>query len=136
MAENSVDDRLTCILCPVGCEIEVKRGTKELDLKGYQCEKGIDFATEEVLRPLRNLATSVPLKGSETLMVSVRLSGRVPRDMLFPILEKISRLRPDGPVRRGQVLIPNVLGTGADVIATRTVRSDEPGPTGQPRGNA
>ena len=54
-------------------------------------------------------------------MVSVRLSGPVPRDMIFPILAEIARLRPRPPIRRGQVLIPNVLGTGVDVIATRTI---------------
>jgi CxxC motif-containing protein len=30
-------------------------------------------------------------------------------------------LRPEVPVRRGQILITDVLGTGVDVIATRTV---------------
>jgi CxxC motif-containing protein len=54
-------------------------------------------------------------------MVSVRLSDCVPRDMLFPILREIAKLRPEPPVRRGQVLITDVLGTGVDVIATRTV---------------
>ena len=41
--------------------------------------------------------------------------------MIFPILAEIAGLRPEAPVRRGQVLIADVLGTGADVIATRTV---------------
>jgi CxxC motif-containing protein len=41
--------------------------------------------------------------------------------MLFPVLAEIAKLRPEAPVRRGQVLIADVLGTGADVIATRTV---------------
>jgi CxxC motif-containing protein len=54
-------------------------------------------------------------------MVSVRLSRPVPRDLIFPILDTIAGLRPEAPVRRGQVLIADVLGTGADVIATRTV---------------
>jgi len=54
-------------------------------------------------------------------MISVRLSVPVPREMIFPILAEIGMLRPALPVRRGQVLIANVLGTGADVIATRTV---------------
>ena len=114
-------DRLTCILCPVGCELEVRRSERGLDVQGHQCEKGIGFATEEVLYPKRNLATSVPVRGSETRLVSVRLSDRVPREMIFPILGEIARLRPAAPVRRGQVLIADVLGTGADVIATRTV---------------
>jgi CxxC motif-containing protein len=54
-------------------------------------------------------------------MISARLSDRVPRAAIFPILAEIAKLRPPLPVRRGQVLIADVLGTGVDVIATRTV---------------
>lgn len=121
MSDRSPLDRLTCILCPVGCELEVRRTERGLDIQAHQCEKGIEFATEEVLYPKRNLATSVPIKGSATRLVSVRLSDRVPREMVFPILAEIAKLRPEAPVRRGQVLIADVLGTGVDVIATRTV---------------
>jgi CxxC motif-containing protein len=121
MSESSFVDRLTCILCPIGCELEVTRTERGLDVRGNQCEKGIDFATEEILYPKRNLATSVPLRGSRTRLVSVRLSNRVPREMIFPILREIAKLRPEPPVRRGQILIADVLGTGVDVIATRTV---------------
>jgi CxxC motif-containing protein len=122
MSERAVVDRLTCVLCPVGCELEVARDASGgLEVRGNQCEKGIPFAEEEVLHPRRNLATSVPIKGTATKMVSVRLSAAVPREMLFPILAEIAKLRPVAPVRRGQVLIASVLGTGVDVIATRTV---------------
>jgi len=114
-------ERLTCVLCPVGCELLVRRTEGGLEVEGSVCEKGIDFATEEILHPKRNLATSVCLAGSGRRMVSVRLSGRVAREMVFPILREIARLRPRPPVKRGGVLIANVLGTGVDVIATRTV---------------
>ncbi len=115
-----MSDRLTCVLCPIGCELEVGRPAGDgLDVRGNQCDKGLDFAAEEILRPKRNLATSVPLKGTTSRMVSVRLSTPVSRDMIFPILAEIAELRPEPPVRRGQVLLANVLGTGADVIATR-----------------
>ena len=122
MNEKALVDRLTCVLCPVGCELEVARDASGgLDVRGNQCDKGVPFAEEEILHPRRNLATSVPIKGTDAKMVSVRLSGPVPREMLFPILAEIAKLRPEAPVRRGQVLIAGVLGTGVDVIATRTV---------------
>ena len=123
-------DRLTCILCPVGCDLEVQvmrdgEESEELEerveVRGHQCDKGPVFAAGEVLRPLRNLATSVPAEGTEATMVSVRLNAAVPRERIFPILAEIARLRPALPVRRGDVLLPDVLGTGVDVIATRTV---------------
>lgn len=122
MSDRPVLDRLTCILCPVGCELEVRRDEAgELDVRRNQCDKGIPFAVEEILHPKRNLATSIPVRGTASRMVSVRLSGPVPREMIFPILAEIARLRPEAPVGRGQVLIADVLGTGVDVIATRTV---------------
>lgn len=122
MSERAVVDRLTCVLCPVGCELEVGRDAAgELDVQGNQCDKGVPFAVEEILRPKRNLATSVPVRGTAARMVSVRLSGPVARDLIFPILAEIAKLRPEAPVRRGQVLIADVLGAGVDVIATRTV---------------
>jgi CxxC motif-containing protein len=122
MSERAPADLLTCVLCPVGCELEVERDAAgEVRVRGHQCDKGVPFAVEEVLRPKRNLATSVPVQGTAARMVSVRLSRPVPREMIFPILAEISKLRPEAPVGRGQVLIADVLGTGADVIATRTV---------------
>jgi CxxC motif-containing protein len=116
-----MNDRLTCILCPAGCELEVFDQGDRLEVRGNECDKGIGFAESEIRHPLRNLATSVPLQGTEARMVSVRLSGPVPRERIFPVLEAIAGLRPEAPVRRGQVLIPDVLGTGVDVIATRTL---------------
>ena len=119
-------EQLTCILCPVGCDLEVDRAGDGLEVRGNQCDKGIGFADEEILYPKRNLATSVPLRGTESQMVSVGLSGPVPRDMISPVLSEIAGLRPEPPILRGQVLIPNVIGTGVDVIATRTVKGDVP----------
>ncbi len=123
MSDHPAVDRLTCVLCPVGCELEVRPGgAGGPEVRGNQCDKGVPFAVEEVLRPMRNLATSVPVRGTAARMVSVRLSRPVPREMIFPVLAEIAGLRPEAPVRRGQVLVADVLGTGADVVATRTVR--------------
>jgi CxxC motif-containing protein len=121
MSEAVGLERLTCLLCPEGCELEVRRQGDEASVEGHRCDQGLVFAEEEVLHPLRNLAVSVPVRGSRATMVSVRLSARIPRKMIFPVLAEISRLRPEAPVRRGQVLIADVLHTGADVVATRTV---------------
>jgi len=114
-------ERLTCILCPQGCQLEADRRDDGLDVRGHQCPKGVDFAVREILHPVRNLSASVPIKGTASRMVSVRLSMPVPKEIIFPILAEISALRPEAPVRRGQILIANILDSGADVIATRTV---------------
>jgi CxxC motif-containing protein len=122
MSDLPAVDRLTCVLCPVGCELEVARDAAGgLEVRGHQCEKGVPFAVEEVLRPKRNLATSVPVRVTTDRMVPVRLSGPVPRGMPHPLRDENAGVRPEPPVRRGQLLIADVLGTGVDVVATRTV---------------
>ena len=91
-------------------------------MSGNRCVKGIEFANEEVLDPQRNLATSLPIDGAVFKMVSVRLNQRVPRKMLDAVLAEIRQLHPVPPITSGDVLIQDILGTGADVIATRTVK--------------
>ena len=113
---------MTCIMCPVGCELTVEQTSDGVCVSGNRCVKGIEFATEELLDPKRNLATSLPINGALFKMVSVRLNRRVSRKMLDAVLAEIRQLRPTPPVHRGDVLIKDVLGTGADVIATRTVK--------------
>ncbi|MCI0513129.1 DUF1667 domain-containing protein [candidate division KSB1 bacterium] len=115
-------EKLTCIMCPLGCEMDVRQSESVFEVTDNKCEKGITFAREEILDPRRNLATSVPIPGKNFKMLSVRLSERVPRALIFPILQAIARLRPTPPITCGAVVLPNVLGTGVDVIATRTVR--------------
>lgn len=116
-----MNDKLTCIMCPIGCELDVCGSENDLQVTGNKCEKGLDFAREEVLAPKRNLATSVPINGRRFKMLSVRLSDRVPRSQLFDVLQEIARLRPAPPVKRGEILIENVLDLEANVIATRSV---------------
>lgn len=114
-------DTLTCIMCPIGCELQVIVLDEKMEIAGNKCEKGKEFAYEEVLHPKRNLATSVPISGQHQTMLSVRLDRRVPRDQIFSILNEIAKLRPVPPIVRGQILIENILNTGSNVIATRTV---------------
>ena len=114
-------DNLTCIMCPLGCELDVKQKESVLEVTGNSCERGIAFAHEEFFAPRRNLATSVPICGKDYKMLSVRLTDRVSREMIFPILQEISTLRPSPPILCGSVVLSNVLGTGVNVIATRTV---------------
>ena len=114
-------ETLTCIMCPKSCELSILKNDNDVQVEGNQWSKGVDFAEEEILHPKRNLATSLPISGKDFKMLSVRLSAPVSRHLLMNILKEITVLRFDPPVYRGQVLAENILNSGADVIATRTV---------------
>lgn len=115
----------TCILCPNGCEIDVEyEGTEILAVSGNLCPKGKGYVTQELVCPKRNIATSVLVEGGELPFVSVRLTSPVPRDEIFHVMDEIKKQCLTAPVYAGDVIIADVLGLGADVIATKTVERE------------
>ena len=117
--KNTGIRKFTCIMCPQGCDIEATlRGSEILAITGNTCEKGRDYVTNELLHPMRNIASSVLVTGSDHPLVSVRLSGMIPKDRIFDVMAEIKSVRLAAPVTRGSIVIPNVLGLGVDVIAT------------------
>ena len=71
-----------------------------------------------MVNPTRSLATSVKVNGGVHPVVPVRSSQPVPKSMMFDCMKVINAASVDAPVRIGQVIIPNILDTGADIIAT------------------
>ena len=55
------------------------------------------------------------------LRFCVRLSGPIPKDRIFDVMNAIRPLRLKAPVHVGQVALPNVLGLGVDVLVTKEV---------------
>jgi CxxC motif-containing protein len=114
--------KLTCILCPNGCGIEVKLdGTKIISVSGNGCKRGAGYAEQEIKNSVRNIASSVLVEGGDMPLCSVRLSEPVPKERIFDVMEEISRVRVFAPVSEGDVIIKDVLGLKSDVIATRNV---------------
>jgi CxxC motif-containing protein len=70
---------------------------------------------------MRILTTTVPLRGGEIVLLPVRTRGPVPKDRLWECLARANSLLVEAPVRVGQVVCPDLAGTGVDLIATRTV---------------
>lgn len=112
---------LTCIGCPMGCQISVDMdGEKILNIEGYTCEKGVTYAKKEVTNPTRIVTGSVIVTGSDKVhMVSVKTAQDIPKDKIFDCADAISKVTVKAPVKIGDVVIRNVAGTGVDVIATR-----------------
>jgi CxxC motif-containing protein len=113
---------LVCIQCPLGCFLEVEHdGRRILQVSGNRCKKGLEYAEREVFHPHRIVTTTVRLAGADLPLLPVRTSQAVPRDLCLRVVREASRLTVAAPVRAGQVIVANVLGSGADLVATRTV---------------
>ena len=114
---------LVCIACPVGCRLQVHQeeaGEREIRVSGNQCEKGDTYGREELLAPKRVVTATVRLAGSTLRRLPVKTHRPLPREHIAALLEAASRLRVSAPVARGQVLLADFLGTGVDLVATRT----------------
>ena len=112
---------IICVSCPMGCTIsvEIDYGTGEVvNVTGNTCPRGKAYAITECTAPVRMLTSTVKVKGGRTAMVPVKTSAPIPKGMMFDIMKEINSVEVSSPVKLGQVIIENVLNTGADIIAT------------------
>lgn len=111
-------DAIVCITCPQSCVMHVTEENGELIVTGNRCRRGEQFAIQERTAPKRTLCSTVRTAFPETPVLPCRLSADIPKTMVFDVMKEIDAYTVTERVARGDVLIPNVLGTGADVIAT------------------
>ena len=110
---------ITCVACPLGCAITVEYDdTGVISVTGNTCKRGDAYARSEVTNPTRSLATSVKVNGGIYPVVPVKSSQPIPKGMMFECMKVINSVSVDAPVKLGQVIISNILGTGADIVAT------------------
>ncbi|MDH4068375.1 MAG: DUF1667 domain-containing protein [Dehalococcoidia bacterium] len=114
-----------CVVCPVGCEIDVVHdGGKIISMEGNKCEKSEEFVLQELIEPMRILTTTIRIDGSRWPVIPVRTDKAVPK-RLFPLMmRRLRRAKLQAPVNMLDVVARDVLHTGANIIATRTVRRE------------
>ncbi|MCD6427188.1 MAG: DUF1667 domain-containing protein, partial [Caldisericaceae bacterium] len=77
----------TCIVCPIGCEIDVKLNNgKIISVSGNKCPRGKEFVLQEIKNPLRVLTTTVRIENGEYAMLPVRTDRPVPKSKIFDIM--------------------------------------------------
>ncbi len=114
-----------CILCPNGCEVAVEYENDVVrSVAGNLCAKGEEYVRQEITAPMRNIATSVLVEGGELPLCSVRLTRPIPKGKIMDVMEHLRGVTVTAPVHAGDVIVANVLGLGADVIATRTIEKE------------
>ena len=74
--EGSIKGEFLCVVCPNGCFIEAEYApghpTTLLSNGGNRCVRGKDWVRQEIENPERTIATSVPVRGGDFLLASVR----------------------------------------------------------------
>ena len=113
---------LTCIGCPLGCQIQVTLENGEVSkVTGNTCKRGDIYARKEVTSPTRILTSSVAVAGGNLPMVSVKTAQDIPKEKIDQVMEAVKKIRVQAPVTIGQVLLENVAETGVEIVATKNI---------------
>lgn len=116
-----------CTTCPSECALTIETRIDEnglehvLSVQGNRCARGRKFAEQEVIRPMRILATTIVVRGGDEKLLPVRTARPIPRDLHLSAMRDIRHASVTAPVHMGDVVMSDLLGTGVDLVASMNV---------------
>ena len=101
---------LTCIVCPVGCGIEVElEGKKVISVSGNSCPRGAEYAENECVDPVRTVTSTV--RCDDGSVIPVKTDRPIPKEKIFDCMKIINNTVAHLPISPGDVIIENVFGS-------------------------
>ena len=114
-----MERNLICIGCPLGCQLTATMENGVVTaVSGNTCPRGDDYARKECTAPERTVTGTVRVVGGEAPVVSVRTDHPIPKEKVLELARLMARLQVQAPVRPGDVVSADVLGTGCSLLAT------------------
>lgn len=118
-----METHLTCINCPSGCAltVTVDEHNNILNIEGNQCKRGIAYAQAEIVNPTRTVTSTVRLRGAAVAQAPVKTSAPIPKGRIMDCMRALKNVEISAPVTLGDIIVPHVCGTDADIVATRSI---------------
>ncbi len=114
-----------CLQCPLACrvEVEVDKDNKVVSASNYKCKRGKTYAAQEIINPVRVLTTTVRVLTRDQIhpLLPVTTREAIPKGLLQDAMKQLAGIEVKTPVKYGDVICPNILNTGVDVVATSEV---------------
>ncbi len=109
--------RFTCIVCPLGCSIEVEVDDGEVkEVRGCTCPRGKEWAVQEVTNPKRVVISVVRVDGGALPTVSVKTAEPIPREKIPELMSYLAKIKLKAPIKIGDVVAE---WKGIKIVATR-----------------
>lgn len=129
MSTNAIETlQFNCTTCPSECllTVEVERDVNGSvaaihSVTGNRCPRGDKFAHQELTCPMRVLTTTVAVSGGDEALLPVRTAEAIPLALYAQAMDLIRGVVVDAPIRMGEVVLPNLLNTGIDLIASMDI---------------
>lgn len=109
---------LTCIICPRGCHLVID---DELNVTGNFCPRGAIYAKNELTNPTRTLTSTVRVISENEVSVPVKSKEPLPKGKIFDAMKIINKTCVKAPIKIGDVVVKDILGTGVDIVITKNV---------------
>ena len=104
----------TCIICPVGCTLNITKNGNEIVVTGNSCPRGIAYGKSEITNPQRVVTALVRAKNG---ICSVKTSNAVEKGKINDLLHFLNTL-PKDKYKVGQTICKNPLGLDCDIVVT------------------
>ena len=129
MSTNAIETlQFNCTTCPSECllTVEVERSpdgavVEVRSVTGNSCPRGNKFAHQEITCPMRVLTTTVAVSSGDEALLPVRTAEAIPLALHAQAMNLIRGLVVDAPIRMSDVVLPNLLDTGTDLIASMDI---------------
>ncbi len=116
-----MNKEIVCIVCPNGCKLNISGEEGGYTVTGQKCKRGETFAICEMTMPMRTICSTVKTAFPSAPVLPVRVSRDIPKERIFDVMRELNKIIVSEKVSRGDVIIKNVLDTGADIIATSDI---------------
>ena len=88
---------------------------------GNRCPRGDKFAHQELTCPMRVLTTTVAVSGGDEALLPVRTAEAIPLELHAQAMALIRGLVVNAPIRMGDVVLPDLLNTNINLIASMDI---------------
>ena len=115
---------ITCVTCPVGCELTINYENKKLiSVSGNDCKRGEKYASDEIQNPRRTLTSTVVLNGAKIKFLPVKTDKPISKDKIFDAMREINKIKINAPfkIKMGDVIYTDFTEDGINLVAGRDV---------------
>jgi CxxC motif-containing protein len=115
---------LVCIMCPKGCHlsVDIKNG---YNVSGNACSRGAEYGKNEVINPMRVVTSTVKILGAFQRRCPVKTDRDIPKALVIKAIEILDKIEMRAPVQRGDIVINNILGSGANFVVTKDMKAEK-----------
>lgn len=111
-----MERKLTCIVCPLGCQLTVQlNGREVVKVEGNTCPRGAEYARNECTNPQRTVTSTVRCENGG--LVSVKTDRPIPKEKMSECMQLINKAVAKLPVAIGDVILSDVFGS--NIVATQ-----------------